>query len=48
MIVWSRRFGWPPNTFAKDTACGSRQGGGTPGYVATYEALNDIYDEVAG
>ena len=38
MIVWSRRFGWPPNTFAKDTACGSRQGGGTPGYVATYDA----------
>jgi hypothetical protein len=48
MPVWSRKFSWPPNSWARDPACGSRKGGGIPGYVASYAALNDIYDEVAG
>ena len=44
--VWSKRFKWPPGSWAQDQACGSRGGGGTPGYVATQGALNDIFDEV--
>ena len=48
MPVWSRKFNWTPGSWAQDEACGSRRGGGTAGYVATYEALYDIYEIVKG
>ena len=46
MQVWARQHKWPAGSWAKDEACGSSKGGGTPGYAATYEALSDIYDEL--
>ena len=42
--VWFKKFKWAPGSWDQDKACGSRKDGGSAGYVATYEALNDIYE----
>ena len=45
---WSRKMQWEPQSFGQDFsgACSSKTGGGSFGYVATYDAMKDIYDKV--
>lgn len=47
--VWARKWQWPAHSYDVDTsgACSSKSGGGSCGYVATYEAMRDIYDHVS-
>ena len=45
--VWEKkRLRWPAKSWGQDAACGSSSGGGSAGYVASYDALKDIYDFV--
>ena len=43
MPRWGRRFQWPKRSYGKSKNAASRGGGGIDGYVATKDALNDIY-----
>ena len=41
--VWAKkRFNWQANNWSTDVLCGSHNGGGREGYVASYEALKDF------
>jgi len=44
--AWAKLWKWPANSYCRDVGCSSGSGGGSPGYVATCDALNDIYDFV--
>ena len=45
---WAKKWGWPARSYEQDTSrsCASKTGGGIAGYVATYDAMRDIYDFV--
>jgi hypothetical protein len=42
----SSKYKWPAHSYRTDATCGSHTGGGSQGYAATYEAMNDIYEHV--
>ena len=46
MPVWARKWRWNAKSWGRDPSCASRNGGGSPGFVATYEALFTIYESV--
>jgi hypothetical protein len=43
MPVWAKRFKWSDDSWGQDAKCGSSSGGGSAGYVASYDALHDIF-----
>jgi hypothetical protein len=40
---WARKWRWPVNSYDKDESAKSSTGGGCNGFVATFEAMCDIY-----
>ena len=45
--VWAKkRFNWQANNWSTDASCGSHDGSGREGHVASYEALKDIWNFV--
>ena len=48
IVTWAKKWRWPARSYWQDTSgsCSSRTGGGSPGYVATYDAMSDIYNFV--
>ena len=45
---WSRKWKWPVDSYGQDKSgkCSARSGGGSFGYAATYDAMQDIYNHV--
>ena len=37
--AWAKVWKWPANSYCRDVGCSSGSGGGSPGYVATCDAL---------
>ena len=46
MPVWARKWRWGVKSWGRDPSCASRKGGGSLGFVATYDALFTIYESV--
>ena len=46
MPAWAKKWRWPARSYDRDESAKSSTGGGRDGFVATFEAMSDIYNFV--